>query len=253
MAKTDKITAIIIEDDPSDIEALVEQLKPFNYVEVVKSCHTGIEGLKAIRELNPYLVFLDVELPDMKGLELIESIDPALTKKCVFVIYTAFNDYMLESFRNQVFDYLLKPINPDDLASIMRRLQTLETPPMTKVEGKIYKSDEFLLLFVNSTDFQMVKMKDVGVFQYNSEFRVWEVVIANSQKPIKLKRNVSNKTLLSLNDKYVQVNQKYIINIDYLFQVTDNKCTFYPPFQRIDYVKVGSSFRRQLMDSFMSL
>lgn len=253
MAKIDTFTAIIIDDEPEDVKILVEHLKPFPFVEVVKFCKNGIEGLKAIRELNPSLVFLDVELPDMKGLELIESIDPELTQKCFFVIYTAFIDYMLESFRNQVFDFLLKPINPDELATIMRRLQTSNMPVMTKTEGNLYKSDQNLLMFINSIDFRMVKMKDIGVFQYNSEKRIWEVVIANTLKPIRLKRNVSNKMLLSLNEKYVQVNQKYIINVDYLFQVTDNICSFYPPFQNIDYVKVGSSFRRQLMDRFMSL
>ena len=253
MAKIDTIKAVIIDDDPEDVEALVEQLKPYRYVQVVKSCFNGIEGLKAIRELKPSLVFLDVELPDMKGLELIESIDPDLNQKCAFVIYTAYIDYMLESFRSRAFDFLLKPINPDDLSTIMRRLQTLDTPQLTKTEGRLYRSERNLLMFINSTDFRMVRLNDIGVFQYNSEIRLWEVVIEHTLKPIRLKRNVSNKMLLSLDEKYVQVNQKYIINIDYLFQVTDNVCSFYPPFQDINYVRVGSSFRRQLMDRFMSI
>ena len=82
---------------------------------------------------------------------------------------------------------------------------------------------------------------------------MWEVVVAHQSNPIRLKRNVTNETLLSIDERFVQVNQKYIVNITYLQKVKDNFCSFYPPFDAIGYVKVGRFFRKKLIERFRAL
>lgn len=253
MTKFRQLKALIIEDNANDEQQLRNALNAYPHIEITGIYKTGNEGLTAILSQSPDLVFLDIELPDMKGLDIMESLDNKALSNCHFVAYTAYVDYMLESFRNHAFDFLLKPIKQEDLDSIIRRLQVEGIPQQPQTDGKIYKAEENLLLFVNSNDFRMVRLCDIGVFQYNSEHRVWEAVIANIKKPVRLKRNVTNKMLVTLGKQFVQVNQKYVININYLLQVTDNLCSFYPPFQDVDYVKVGSSFRRQLTDMFLCL
>ena len=125
-------------------------------------------------------------------------------------------------------------IGKDDLEEIIRRWFSSAFPQQPKNDGKVYKAEENLLMFINTSDFRLVRLRDIGIFQYNSDLRIWEAVIASAIKPVRL-------------------NQKYIVNINYLFQVTDNLCMFYPPFQEISYVKVGASFRRQLLDSFLCI
>lgn len=110
-----------------------------------------------------------------------------------------------------------------------------------------------LLLYLNTVDFQLVRIQDIGFFQYNHDLRVWEVVVAHQSNPIRLKRNVTNETLLSLDERFVQVNQKYIVNITCLQKVKDNFCSFYPPFDAISYVKVGRFFRKKLIERFRAL
>ena len=253
MSNIQSTRTLIIDDTPSDAEMLVEALKPYSSIEIIGTCTTGKEGLNAIRSLQPDLVFLDIELSDMTGLELIEHLDASTLSRCHFIAYTAYVDYMLESFRNHAFDFLLKPINTDDLDEIIRRWFSAAFPQQPKNDGKVYKAEENLLMFINTTDFRLVRLRDIGIFQYNSDLRIWEAVIASAIKPVRLKRTVTNKMLLSLGTQFVQVNQKYIVNINYLFQVTHNLCMFYPPFQEISYVKVGASFRRQLLDRFLCI
>ena len=253
MTKRDHIKTVVVEDSAEDVQNLCEHLKRFPHISVIRTCNNGEDGLKAVKELNPDLLFLDIELPDMTGLQFMESLDAATLEKCQIVVYTSYVDYMLESFRNHAFDFLLKPIKPEELDKIMRRLQTISAPTEPKSDGKILKTENNLLMFINATDFQMVKLKDIGLFQYDKKNRTWEIIIANRNKPVSLKRNVTGKTLLALDPHFVQVNQKYIINIEYLFQVVNNICTFYPPFQQIDYVKVGYLFRNRLMKMFINL
>jgi len=79
------------------------------------------------------------------------------------------------------------------------------------------------------------------------------VVIAGSKNPVRLKRNANNDVLVKINPSFVQVHQRYIININYLMDVTDNVCHFYPPFDDLEYVKVGRLYRKKLLDIFENI
>ena len=72
--------------------------------------------------------------------------------------------------------------------------------------------------------------ENVCLFQYNHEVRCWEVVVADNRKPIGLKRSVKSTDLLALAPHFMQVNQKFIVNINYLIEVVDN-VPFLSPFR----------------------
>ncbi|CCX66069.1 response regulator receiver domain protein [Prevotella sp. CAG:1058] len=110
-----------------------------------------------------------------------------------------------------------------------------------------------LLFYTNTVDFRLVQIRDICVFLYDHEARVWTVIAAGCDRPLRLKRNVTKETLLKIDDSFVQVSQKHIININYLLEVRDNVCRFYPPFDKIDNVTVGRFFRRKLISRYNSL
>lgn len=242
--------AIIIDDDKPAIDLLTEALAAYPDIEVAGVAQRGTSGLRLMEELHPDVLFLDVEMPDMSGLDFLEEISRG-DADCAVVMCTAYENYMLPAFRCSAFDFLLKPIDRNELDIVMQRLVANAEKPRKKPQDGIGAvDDENFIFYTNSVDFRMVKIKDIGVFQYNHEMRFWEVVVAGSKTPIRLKRNVTNDRLLSLGDCFRQVNQKYIININYLFGVKDNICCFYPPFDSIDYVRVGRFFRRRFIEQF---
>ena len=77
--------------------------------------------------------------------------------------------------------------------------------------------------------------------------------MAGFKKPIKLRRTIKGDNLLALDPLFVQVNQKFIINMNYLVEVTNNVCKFFPPFDKIDYVSVGRIYRKKLREKFFNL
>ena len=77
--------------------------------------------------------------------------------------------------------------------------------------------------------------------------------MACRKEPIKLKRNANNETLLAIDPRFIQVSQKFIININYLLEVKDNMCKLFPPFDKVDYVKVGRLFKKKLIERFNTL
>lgn len=252
--------AIIIDDTPQAIDVLAQKLRKYEDIELVGTSTKGIEGLELMRAKCPDVVFLDVELPDMSGLDFLVQMNNISQGHCLAVMYTGFERYMLSSFRNNAFDFLLKPVEEEELDQVVQRLRTNRGDRQSVVEftdGKKSvvekREDNKLLLYTNSVDFRLVHIHDIGVFQYNHEMRSWEVVVAGQRDTIRLKRNANNEVLMAIDDRFIQVSQRYIININYLMEVRDNICRFYPPFDKVDYVKVGRFFRKRLIERFSSL
>lgn len=249
------MNAIIIDDARTAMEALAEKLEKYTEINLVATADNGTEGFEKVSRYRPELLFLDMELPDMTGITFLEKMKDMPDYRCYVVIYTAYNDYMLPAFRNKAFDFLLKPIDDKELDTIMNRfyLDRASGSLNEQKEGMISRRDGKLLFYTNAVDFRLVQIRDICVFFYDHDARVWAVVAAGCDKPMRLKRNVNKDILLGIDDSFVQVSQKYIININYLLEVRDNICRFYPPFDKIDYVKVGRFFRRKLISRYSSL
>jgi two-component system LytT family response regulator len=103
------IKAIIIDDEPLARSIISEYLLSYNNIKVVAECGNGFEGLKAINEYNPDLIFLDIQMPKITGfemLELIENIPP-------IIFTTAFDEFAIKAFETNAIDYLLKPFDQE--------------------------------------------------------------------------------------------------------------------------------------------
>ena len=101
--------ALIIDDEPLARMVVKEYLLEFPQIEVLQECNDGFEGLKAIQQYQPDLVFLDVQMPKINGFEMLELVDhqPAV------IFTTAFDEYAIKAFEAKAVDYLLKPFNKD--------------------------------------------------------------------------------------------------------------------------------------------
>ena len=121
------LKAIIIDDELYAREELNELLVESNAVEVIAQCSNAIEGLKVINSLKPDVVFLDIHMPQITGLDLISMLDPDSMPKVVFV--TAYDEYAVTAFEDNAFDYLLKPVESDRLHKTLKRLKNNNISP----------------------------------------------------------------------------------------------------------------------------
>ena len=245
---------LIIDDNKPVGLALSELLENKYGFEVLGCALCGLDGLAMVRKYEPDVVFLDVQLPDVNGLDFLDKLSEFTSHDCKVVMFTAYDKYVLTAFRKRAFDVLLKPIDAKELDVIVQRL-TKEEVDTEPAEEKVAQSmlNGKLLFYTNTIDFKLVDKDDVCLFQYDHDQRCWEVVVVDALKPIRLKRNVKSVDLLKLDDHFLQVNQKFIVNVDYLMEVVDGICHFYPPFDKVDYVKVGRFFRKKLIDRFLSI
>lgn len=260
---------VIVDDDKKAGEMLAAKLDAYNDIVVSGLALNGKDGLRMVRETHPDLLFLDIELPDISGIEFLEHLSDGISQRPRVVMYTAYEKYMLQAFRNQAFDYLIKPVDDDDLRDIIRRVcidqqrtclfndgavgqltNNMATDAQPSDSPIVRRNDGKFLFYINAVDFKLIDIRDVGVFAYNHESRAWNLITSIQADAIHLKRNVSSDMILALSDDFVRVSQKHIINLNYLMEVTDNTCHFFPPFDTVENVKVGRFFRKKLISLF---
>ena len=248
---------IIIDDDKSSIKTLEKKLSLYPQVELCGNASTCSSGIHLSAEVNPEIIFLDVELPDMSGLEFLSQLDRTVRGWCQVVMYTGHKGYMLPPFRLNAFDFLLKPVDDRELKNVLNRIfhkkeNDSGESPLHFTVNSIHKHNK-MILYTNSADFRLVHTEDICTFQHNHKERAWEVVVAGHRDPIQLKRNANCESILEIDSRFIQVSQKYIINIDYLVEVVQNTCVFYPPFERVNYIKIGRMYRKKLIERFSAI
>ena len=107
-----KIRTIIVDDTPTAITKLEHDLKFFSDIEVIECISSPKAAIKSIIKQQPDLIFLDIEMPGMTGLELLYQINDDVTKMRVF-FYTSHNQYLIYAVRTSAFYYLHKPYLPE--------------------------------------------------------------------------------------------------------------------------------------------
>lgn len=120
--------AILIDDEPLARSIVKEYLQHYPNIQVVQECNDGFEGVKAIMQHEPDLIFLDIQMPKISGFEMLELIEepPAV------IFTTAFDEYAIKAFENNAVDYLLKPFSRERFDKAIRKLTEQQNKPAEK-------------------------------------------------------------------------------------------------------------------------
>ena len=118
---TATISAILVDDEKLASEELAYQLKDFPDIEIIATASNGIEALKLIEDLEPDLVFLDVQMPGLDGMGVIRKLREQDIPLPYFVMATAYDQYAVEAFRWEALDYVLKPVDKERLTVAVDR------------------------------------------------------------------------------------------------------------------------------------
>lgn len=121
------LTALVVDDEPIARQAVVRRLREDPDIELAGECGDGVSAVTAIRELSPDLVFLDIQMPAITGLDVVATIGAAHMPATVFV--TAYEQFAVRAFEANAVDYLVKPFSRERFAETLRRAkQRLATP-----------------------------------------------------------------------------------------------------------------------------
>src|SRR3974390_164931 len=113
----EKITAVIVDDEELARRGLREYIAASEDVEIVAECANGFDAVKAISDLHPDLVFLDVQMPKLNGFEVLELIG----REVAVIFVTAYDSYAMKAFDAHAVDYLLKPFSMERFQTALER------------------------------------------------------------------------------------------------------------------------------------
>jgi two-component system LytT family response regulator len=130
------IRSIIVDDEPAARTRIAKLLAQDQEMELVAECRNGMEALEAVQKHRPDLLFLDVQMPQMSGIETLDRIDDERKPFVIFV--TAYDQYALKAFERNAVDYLLKPYDDERFfASLEKAKQHIDMRMNSKLTGKL--------------------------------------------------------------------------------------------------------------------
>ena len=116
-----KIAALIVDDEPLGRASVSELLTTADDIEIIGECADGLEAIEQIHLKSPDLVFLDIQMPELNGFDVLQHLDPEKLPVIVFV--TAYDEFAIRAFDVRALDYLLKPIDPDRFSATVQRVR----------------------------------------------------------------------------------------------------------------------------------
>jgi two-component system LytT family response regulator len=205
--------AIIIDDERLARAELKKMLAEFQDIEIIAEAANAGEGIEKIETLQPDLIFLDIQMPDKTGFELLQSLDKA--PKVVFT--TAYDEFALKAFEYNAMDYLLKPIDKKRLSDAIQKLifsEEKEVLTQSVVNRNILTEND--QVFVKDGEkCWFVKLSEVRLFESAGNYAK---VFFGSNKPLILKS--LNALEERLDDKtFFRANRKHIINMRMIVKV----------------------------------
>src|SRR5215510_15892098 len=122
------IRCVLIDDESNSLEMMEWLLKTYcPQVKIEAMCNAADEGIEAINKYKPDVVFLDIEMPHMNGFDMLEQFDKLFFD---IVFCTAYDQFAIRAFKYSALNYLLKPVDPEDLKETIRRIEERRNVPM---------------------------------------------------------------------------------------------------------------------------
>ncbi|MCM1519715.1 MAG: response regulator [Lachnoclostridium sp.] len=260
MSNESKTKVIIVDDDPGASSKLKDLLKAYSDIEVIGCALNAEDGLDLISTIKPELVFIDIDLPDGNGLDMINRLYEQDVKPYI-VMYTAFYEKFSgkgRAFTRGEHDYLLKPIDTRELDMTIQRYRYTSAPgkhestfhPLSDLNND--PDDRIVVALTKVTsEIRVLHISDIGYFFYNSKRKLWEAVTRDNTI-VSLKKTTTASDILAYSRKLIQTHQSYIVNLDYVMLIGKSKVNMFAPFQDAD-IQVGRIYFKNLQSRFLYL
>jgi two-component system, LytTR family, response regulator len=214
------IKCIIIDDEPLARSIVSEYLQGYPEVEVVQECGDGFEGVKAIMQYQPDLVFLDVQMPKINGFEMLELVDQ--TPGVIFT--TAYDEYAIKAFEANAIDYLLKPFSRDRFDAAVkkwaahRHVTPMGTQPNVSGIEETYArqpEEQHRIVVKTGNDIRIIPVSDVLYLEAYDDY-----VKIHTKSGVYLKKKTMSYYEKTLDqNQFVRVHRSYILALSQLTKI----------------------------------
>lgn len=223
------LNCYIIDDEPLAIRLLESYVEKTPFLHLQGSCTNAITALADLTEKPVDLLFLDIQMPELNGLEFSKIVGD----KCRIIFTTAFEQYAADSYRVNALDYLLKPIAyPDFLNACEKARQWYEL-----TENSTRKKDELKSIFIK-TDYKLVQIELDKILYVEGLKDYVKIFIENENQPILSLMSLKSLEEVLPSDRFIRVHRSFIVQADKIKVIERNRIVFGK-----QYIPVSDSYK----------
>lgn len=227
---TKKLSAIIIEDEQPARELVKRYIADNPRINLLGEYDNGFDGLKAIQELNPDVIFLDVQMPKLTGFEMIELLDD----RPEIIFTTAYDQYAIKAFEQNAVDYLMKPFSRDrfneSLEKLFSRLEnsTKGENQLEKIKIHLENSDEIInrVVIKKSGKIHVISTADINYLEAQDDY----VMIYTSEERFLKQQTMKYFEKHLDQEQFIRVHRSYIVNVQGIERIE--------PYEKTNYILI---------------
>lgn len=204
------LKVLLVDDEPLARENLRILLQAHHDIDIVGECENAVEAISAVHRLHPDVLFLDIQMPRISGLEMVSMLDPSHRPGIVFL--TAYDEYAVKAFEEHAFDYLLKPVEAGRLAKTLDRLRQVRTPQ----DMSLLSASQAHLKFIPCTGYSRIWLLQMDKVAFVRS-RMDGVFVTSTQG----QEGFTELTLRTLESRtpLIRCHRQYLVNMAHLKEI----------------------------------
>ena len=206
------LRCIAIDDEPLALELLEDNISKVPYLELAATCSNAMEAIKVLQEKTVDLIFLDIQMPGLTGLQFIQS----LSSRPMIILITAYEKYALEGFNLDVVDYLVKPVSIERFVKACNKaweLYNLKTKP-----GEVITDKPAEYIFVN-VEYSLLKVVIDDIMWIEGLKDYIKIQLKSSSKPVITRMTMKSVEELLPAARFIRIHKSYIAAINFITTV----------------------------------
>ena len=204
---------IAVDDEPLALDLLEDNIRKVPFLTLVKRCKNAFEAHEAVMKENIHLLFLDIQMPGISGVQFLQSI----TNPPLVIFITAYEEFALQGFNLDVVDYLLKPVSFERFLKASNKAHELFT-----LKNGVASSSSSEYLFVNS-EYNLVKINIRDIIYIEGLKDYIKIFIANATRPVITRLSMKSIEEKLPSDKFVRVHKSFIVSLDKIISIRKGK------------------------------
>ena len=212
------IKCIAIDDEPLALKKMASYIGKIPFLELLAECRSAFEAMDAMKNNKVQLLFIDINMPDLNGLEFVKS----LTEKPYIVFTTAYSEYAVDGFQVDAVDYLLKPVTFSNFMKAANKVKNLIELTANKQKESINTTADHL--FVKS-EYKLIRIELDDIKYIESQHEYIKIHLINS-KPVMTQLSMKTIEEQLLSDRFMRVHRSYIVNLKKISVIERNRIVF---------------------------
>ena len=199
---------LIVDDEPLASDVIENYINKIESLNIVAKCNSALQAINVLKEHQIDLIFLDIKMPNLSGLELVKTIDNIPQ----FIFTTAYSEHAIEGFELNATDYLVKPIRFNRFIKAVNKAQEKHELKLKKPIEKIQDSKDYIFI---KSEYENIKvnLEDIEYIEGLKDYV--KIHIKDSKKSLLTLSSFKNK-LEKLSPNFIRIHRSYIVNIDFI-------------------------------------